>query len=329
MTKGQSKGFWWILGTVTILPIVGLFVFLFFVEDRPEKEALFHPRVRHSRTVQDSQGTLVKIPAGLPGRIVSLSPVNTQLLAAVNVQLQLPTEKGVSRTRILEESGRATDSGRVLALKPDLVLAEGGQEAIVGELRRLDPQLPVLVLDARSRNGVNSSLHAVCEALNCREKAGNIVRISENQRRSTAQKLRGAEPRSVLIVRDGEWPIVAGRGNFLQEIIEEAKGSNVVLAEEAWSGVGWDQIEAWDPDVVIVPRSVMADSAFLERLKVRSSSGEEGRHVCAVENHLLDYNSPRWGSLLEPIARCLHPESMGTVSAGQEVPDAWNGNKYR
>ncbi len=183
-----------------------------------------------------------------------------RVVAVPDYAEDLPEAAGKPRT-----GGFSPDLERVVALAPDLVVVsrDGTDRAAYEKLRSLG--LPVAVTTARSLSGVLTDIRTVAEAIGEREAGESLVarlsvRIAAAERRGAARP--EPRPRAVVVI----WPdppVVAGSASFLGDLLLRAGLANVVPPEAGeWPRVTFETLSAWNPDLVVRPRTRENDAAF-------------------------------------------------------------------
>ncbi len=253
-------------------------------------------------------------PFHSPHRIVALAPSAAEILFALgaddrviavpDLAADLPGAAGKIRT-----GGFVPDLERVVALRPDLVIAsrDGTDRAAYEKLKSLG--LPVLATEARSLSGVLDDIRRVGEAIGERGAAHRLV-ASLSTRIEAAEKLaasrQGERPR-VLVVIWPDPPVVAGPATFIGDLLVRARLVNVVPEKAGeWPRVSFETLAAWNPDLVVRPQTPENDAAF------GRAFGGEGRwrlvpavrdgHVVAIPGSLLERPGPRLVDALECLA---------------------------
>lgn len=215
-----------------------------------------------ARELKDATGTVVQVPDH-PHRIVTLAP-SVGELAAEFLETDLDRIVGVAESTDYPPALKSTESvgpyqrfnlERVIALKPDLVLAtlQGNSKDQVLHLRELGA--PVFVMNTATFEDVGEALRQAAILL------GDGTRgaaVSERFTKSLAEirargKVRAAHPLRVLIQLDEQPLVVAGGPSFLSEALKIVGAENVY--EDAKTGYPRPSIEdvlRRNPDFVLV-----------------------------------------------------------------------------
>ncbi len=187
-----------------------------------------------------------------PRRVVSLVPSLTDVVLALGEGDRLV---GVTR---FDDDPRVSSLPRVggyldldleavVRLRPDLVLAFDGaaEQPAIAALRRTG--LRVLALRADSLSEVERAADVVAEALGRPEGARKLRDSLEGLR----EQVPPGGPVSVAVAVGWKPLVLAGRGSYLEPLIEAAGGRNVVTSSLAWPTSSVEELVARAPSVVI------------------------------------------------------------------------------
>ena len=277
-------------------------------------------------TVTDAIGSAVTVQ-GIPQRIVSLIPSNTELVFAVGAGSSVV---GVTNycdfppeARAIEKIGDLTAMSleKIVALDPDLVLAsKGNSKELVYSLKALG--VPVFILDPQTIEEILDDVGTV-GALVGREEAARELLDGYRQRLATVADRIGdlseGERPTVFVgspFRDENW--TPGPETYTSAVIRRAGGRNVAddLAPRTWAVYNLENIVSKDPQVLLSTLGEGQDpeeatQRFLERAKALKGwrdldAVRNGRVVLIPENWLLR-PAPRLFDAIETLAGALHP----------------------
>jgi len=285
-------------------------------------------------------------------RIVSLLPAATEMAVALGLGdalvgrshecdhppevMRLPVltapridASGSSRA-IHDQVERATamftlDAVQLAALRPDVILTQAACDVcavaeadVAAAARTLDPPPRVVSLSSTTLAGVFADILAVGAAAGRLAKAREVVARLQARCDSVACRTRAlapaaGQPRVAMI----EWldpPMAAG--NWVPEMVRLAGGDDVLgHAGEHSHWIGWDDVAAADPDVVVlVPCGFTLDRVLAEaasaavRPHLESLRAFSQDRVWAVDgHHLFNRPGPRLVDSLEVLAEIVHP----------------------
>ena len=250
--------------------------------------------------------------AGGAQRIVTLAPNLTEIVFALGAGDRLV---GVSEYSDYPEAARAiprvggleVDPEKVAALSPDLVLAiaEGSGRGAVGALEAAG--VPVVVVPSGSLDAVLEAIRIVGQRLG--REAESQALVDELCRKRAAVRARAAaskRPRALLLV----WPDppqAAGAGTFLDDVLREAGGDNVVAQRRGWPMLSKEYLATEDVDVLVVPDSAETRPAYERAFSTGPlSRGPIARaRVVRLDEAALTRPGPRVFDMLERLSQSL------------------------
>lgn len=272
--------------------------------------------------------TRVLAEAATPKRIVSLAPSFDETLIELGLQDRIV---GVTTSSdYLDEVKRAERVGlwvkpnieKIIALKPDLVLATGfaGQQSAVKKLSALG--LRAVVLDeTQGMDDIFAKTKQIGNILGAGGKAEALLdrmrKVVEEAKRKTA----ALPSRPRVYVETGCAPLfTCGKGSFINDLVEIAGGRNIAgEINQAFPRISSEFILSKNPEVIILP--YMGRNFGKEALKQRKgwekiSAVKTGRVYDDIGSHVITIPSPRlilYG--LPELLKRIHPEIMeGTES---------------
>ena len=271
-------------------------------------------------TRTDGLSRSVKL-AGLPRRIVSLAPSNTEILFALGAGMQVVGRDSFSdfpaEAKSVKDIGGSMgkyDTEAILALKPDLVLAgEINTPELVKSLESLG--LTVYYLpNPTSLEGMYANLETVgqltghsseattlIDSLKRRVAAVDASVVPLNSRPSVYYELDATDPTK---------PYTAGPGTFVDLLIARAGGVNVGQSlTSAWAQISLEELLVQNPYMI-----VLGDSAYgvtADSLKQRAGwsglAALQNGQVYPFDDNLVSRPGPRLVDGLEALAKLLHP----------------------
>jgi iron complex transport system substrate-binding protein len=273
-------------------------------------------------TFTDDLGRVVSLPAPAQS-IVSMAPSNTEVLFAVGAGSQVvgrdlfsdyPTE-AVSVQDIGGSWGEYNLEA-ILALQPDLVLAQGGgfnPPELIASLEDLGLTVFVLpnptTLEEMYANletvgaltGHSSEAAALVESLTARVAAVDAAILPISYQPSVYYELDASNPAS---------PYTAGAGTFVDQLISRAGGYNIGSALEGlWTPISMEDLLVADPTIIL-----LGDAAYGETPeKVSARPGWDALiaiqngQVFAFDDNLVSRPGPRLVDGLEALVEILHP----------------------
>ena len=277
-------------------------------------------------TVTDARGAEVTID-GVPERIVSLAPSNTEIVCALHACDRLvgvtdfddyPPEVADVPDVVVSAQ---VDVERVVDAEPDLVLAAGNEltpSSVITQLEGLG--LTVIVLYPESFDEVTDDIELLGGVLDAADAAASLVAGMRQRVGDITAAVEGLDrPRTLYEVYYAEGvTYTAGEGSFLASLIELAGGEPVI--GDAQGTLPAEQLVAADPQLVLLGTasydpSLATPAAALEAVRARPGWSElSAAHDAAVLPYLDDIVTTRPGPRivdgLEALARAIHPEAF-------------------
>lgn len=274
---------------------------------------------------KDAIGTTIAIPASAPQRIISETPADSEILAALGVDSRViavdfftdyPADLA-AKPKITDGQTFNLNDEAILGDKPDLLLGYGGyfksdeQKLAANHIPVVDLPLVTSLADSLTElKLVGQLVHADAKA--------STVASGLQQRISTVEgKVRGAKPVSVYI-EDGTYNgqySTFGKGSYGDELISDAGGTNIFASNADSGGYPYVSAEAIinaNPQVIVLtegtqfggdPKTVAARPGWSVIAAVQSN------RVYAVNSD--DFSRPdavRLVAALEDLAKVLHPD---------------------
>ncbi len=285
-------------------------------------------------TVTDDYGEIVTI-RGIPQRIVSLAPSNTEILYALGLE-----DRIVGVTDYCNYPPETSDKPKVggystiniekvLAANPDLIFAAtGNTEDVVNRLRMIG--MTVVTLNPLTVDDVLRDTELAGTATGQEEQARTCVEELQARIVAVTDKTEAQEEKpsvAHVVWYDPIW--VSGNGTFQNEVITMAGGTNALGSVEGWGIVGLEEFITTNPEYIIVSsgtgmgdegRDVVYDYFMNEPRMQRLDAVRDG-HVYVVDADIISRGSPRIVDALEEVAAILHPDlfETGTPTATPAV----------
>ena len=268
----------------------------------------------------DGLGEKVKIEKE-PERLVSLIPSNTEIAYALGLGDRVA---GVSdfdnypeETKEKEKIGGVEfNTEKIIALKPDLVLAHASTAASVKDgLRQIkESGIDVLIVnDAQSFKEVYKSIAMIGRATGREDEADSIISDMKSSLEAIAEKAAAATEEKTVFAEVEPEPAIytTGKGTFMDEMLTLIHARNAAGNEEGWAKMSEESIIAMNPDVIITTYGDYVKDApaqVLKRKGWKSVSAVKNRHVYDVDPDLVTRSGPRLAEGVEELAKAVYPE---------------------
>ncbi|MBE3596656.1 MAG: ABC transporter substrate-binding protein [Hydrogenibacillus sp.] len=268
----------------------------------------------------DATGTTVELERP-PERIVTLLPSLTETVAALGGLSRLV---GVTAndnyppevTKLPKVGDMTVDAERVLALRPDLVLAgRHHAEGVVPKLRAFG--VPAFVVDdqAKSLEDVFASIGVVAELLgeSARGKALAFDLKAKVERLKAEVAEIPAEARRSAFVALSPPPelYTAGGDTFIGAVLETAGVQNVAGKAGGWPLWSAEDVVAQDPAVILIvgpSDDATARQSWLSYPGLSALQAVREGRVAVVDADRLSRPGPRIVEALYEVAHAVYPE---------------------
>lgn len=270
-------------------------------------------------TITDDLGREVTVEKA-PRRIVSLAPVNTEILFALGLG-----DRVVGVTKFCDYPAEAREKPKIggfsnpsveliTAQRPDLVLGTKMHKNLVNQLEKAG--LVVVVLEAERLEDVLKNITIVGKITGSVQEAEQIVSNMQERIDVLTAKLKeisGEQKPTVYFEIWPDPPTTGGAGSFLDSLINAAGGKNVAGdIQKDWVTLNPEVLIEKSPDVIIFSHhgsSGQTVEEFKERKGWEQVAAIKAGRVYLIENpDLVEIPGPRVIKGLEIMARYIHPE---------------------
>ncbi|MCP3921206.1 MAG: cobalamin-binding protein [Desulfobacterales bacterium] len=271
----------------------------------------------NGKTLKDITGRTVIFPDN-PQRVVSLAPSITEIIYALNQERRIcgatifsdyPKE-ALKHPRV--GSYVKPNLERILALKPDCVIAIKDGNPKVTVKRLIDLGIPVFVTSPKDLTSVMEAVNKIGKLLNAENIAKKIT--TEMKRRiervESVVKKAGVKPK--VFFQIGIAPIVSiGNDSFIHELITKSGGINISAKFKGYPRFTKEDVIAFSPEVFII--TSMARNEVFENVKRKwsmwkSMPAVKNNKMYIIDSNVLDRPTPRMVEGLEKLAEIIHPE---------------------
>lgn len=311
-----------ILVLVIIVGVTGVLAWQQF--HQPEK-AIAGPM-----SVIDDLGRNVTITEYPPKRIVSLAPSCTEILFALGLgdkvvgvdafsdyPLEVQERVRSGNLTVVGSFGAAFNVEKIMSLEPDLILATGGIQRLIGIIEELEGLgLPVVTLYPIKLEGVLADISLVGKIAGEEERAEELVLNMTEKIQEIAAKMQNVPKPRVYIeyfFDGGYWSY--GSGSFANELVSMAGGVNVFAGFAGqYLSTSTEEVLKANPEIIIIARGSMAEACGLspEVIKDRPGWNEtyavQNDHICQINEDIVSREGPRIVEGLEELAKIIHPE---------------------
>lgn len=258
---------------------------------------------------------------GVPQRIISMAPSNTEILFAIGAGAQVVGRDTLSD--FPEEAKRVTDIGStfealntelIVSLKPDLVLAaEINTPEQVKQLEDLGLTVYYMKNPATLEE-MYGKLELVAQMTGHKEEAAALIESLKARVAAVDEKIAPISSRpGVFYEMDGtdpSKPYTAGNGTFINQLIDRAGGHNIASDLKGYPQLSLEQVVAADPAFIILgdARYGVTPESIAERPGWENLSAVQNGQVVPFNDDLVSRPGPRLVDALEELAKLLRPE---------------------
>lgn len=255
--------------------------------------------------------------AGIPTRIVSLSPSTTETLFVIGAGSQL-----VGRSRYcdwpptvtaLPSIGGYIDPNfeAILGLQPDLVTGARGPSGPSLSERLEARGIKTYLPKTESFSEIDAMILGLGERTgHVREAKAKVAELALQI--AAIERAVASQPRPRVLLIFGLSPVsAAGPGSFADEMIQRAGGTNAVTDGGSYPTLGMEHILTLDPDVVV--NAFMGESEGRQQLTKSTPGWARLRAVASdrvvpIGDESVLRPGPRIGDGVSTLARAIHPE---------------------
>jgi iron complex transport system substrate-binding protein len=271
-------------------------------------------------TLTDGLGREVKLAAPAQ-RVISIAPSNTEILFAIGAGEQVIGRDNLSDYPVaavnVADIGSAFETLNtelIVSMKPDLILAT---EVNTPEQVKALEALGLTVYSLKNPitlEDMYANLEIVAQLTGRKKEAAALVESLKARVKAVDEKIAPLSSRfSVLYEIDGTdpaKPYTAGKGTFINLLIERAGGTNIAADLEGYPQLSLEQVVAADPAFIILgdaaygvtPESVAARPGW------ENLSAVKNNQVLVFDDNLASRPGPRLVDGLEALAMLLRPE---------------------
>jgi iron complex transport system substrate-binding protein len=270
----------------------------------------------------DGMGRTVTLD-GPAQRIISLTPVDTEILFAIGAGSQVlgvdqysDYPEAVKQLKVVGTGVDKPDTELILSLKPDLILATG--IVPVEKVKALeDLGLKVFTVATPTNfDGMYDSLRTVAKLSGHTPETETLIASLQKRVKAVTDKVGTPATQPLVFYEldgsDPSAPWTSGPGTFMDNLIRAAGGRNLGADLKAdWVQISSEEIIRLNPDFIL-----LGDFTFggMTPDMVKARSGWSGitavkqNQVFTIDDNIVSRPGPRLVDGLETIAKTLHPD---------------------
>ncbi len=264
----------------------------------------------------DDLGRTVQIN-GIPQRIISLSPSNTEIVYALGLEDRLIgvttycnyPPAALDKPKVSEFS--KVDLEKVVSLNPDLILADNiHKKDVIPAFEKLG--IPVLGLAAPNLDSLLADIDLIGRVTGKKAEAAALVEALDRRIIDVKQQTASAAKPRVFFVtwHDPLWTV--GHGSMIDDLIVKAGGVNIAADLEANATINLETAIERNPEIIVVLSSMGDQAVSYQFLKneprFQATDALKNNRVYQVNTDIFGRTTPRTIDALEQMAQIIHPE---------------------
>jgi len=273
----------------------------------------------------DAYGTPIAFPKSAPQRIISLVPSTSEILGALNLASRVvgvdyyttyPADL-TKRPRISNASG-TFNTEQIVALKPDLILSDGGATA------KSDTQLKALGLNVVDLPAANfdqaiQQIAVVGRLTFTQDAATKLTNQLQQQISQIKAAVAGTPAPKVMLEVDDSTagkPYVFGGGSFGDQLLQDANAINIFHANTSNGGypqVTDEAVISANPSYIILTEDPLyggQPATVYKRPNWGNIAAVKNKYVYHVNTNLMQHPSQRLVEGLRCVAHLVHPDKF-------------------
>jgi iron complex transport system substrate-binding protein len=281
------------------------------------------------REVTDEVGRTIRVPQAIH-RIVSLAPSITETLYTLGLQDELVGDTEYCDfppdARLKPKVGGAINPSleAIAALHPDVVLVTKSLNRMDTVRALADLGIPSYATDPHTVAEILASTRRLADLLGVSDSGATVTQGLERRLETTRQRVVAFPAKRVLFV---VWPqplISVGKGTFLADALVQAGGVSIIDSAQEWPQLSLEAVVHEQPDFLIFAESHSSDAptdlnALLALPGWRIMEAAKNHRVALVSD-AINRPAPRIVSVIEDLARKLHPEAFGDAPGMSKKP---------
>jgi len=255
-------------------------------------------------------------------RIISLAPAITEIIYALGLEDKLVAVSSAcdypEAALNKEDIGRIDEPNleKIISLEPDLVIAESVSK-IEGLKRLTELGIKNIGFKPGSIDDTIDMIDDISYLISAQSAGSELTAEMEKEhqrlKKIVAKKLENSERRRVFYEIWSDPLYTAGRGTFIDSLIEAAGGYNVGReAQGSWPTYNMESLIAADPEIYISSQHSSLQDLTIEKLKqkkiLREISAFKNDRLYLVNQDLVNRPSPRIIEGYKELIKAIFPE---------------------
>ncbi|MDI6601589.1 MAG: ABC transporter substrate-binding protein [Thermoanaerobacteraceae bacterium] len=264
-------------------------------------------------TITDFMGRQITIEKE-PQRIVTLAPSNTEILYELGLDDKIV---GVSEyddfpPQVNEKpklGGFSTPNiEAVIDVEPDIVIV-GSSFGEENAKKLEEAGIPVIVTAPESFEDIYTSYEMIGRITGAGEKANEIVQNIKDGVSEVQKKIEGKEkPKVYFVVSMGQSNYTAGKGTFIDAVINIAGGENVASDVEGWKDYSLEKLVEHDPDIIVASKHAGEVDKLADSPGYKETKAAKNGKIFIIDDNIIVRPTSRILEGINEMAKIIHPE---------------------
>jgi iron complex transport system substrate-binding protein len=292
------------------------------------------PTVATTKTIVDSDGTTVVIPAN-PTKIAALRAPHIELLCALGAEKKISmvdsaTQKGNSFGAFpaaawpdLQKLPTADVNGSIsmeelIKNNPDVIIQGGTSRAqIIADIRK-QTTIPLVAVHLETFDKYMNDVRILAQVVNAEARGEELVKIFQDELDFVAGKVKDVPEGQKVRTFYGVFDVyhAYGANNFEDSQIKAGGGVNVAADTTGWAPeVSAEQLITWDPEVIIIGHygSDYKLDTVMNDPKLADISAVKNKRVYLLPDPDWEFMSPSALFGVEWVGSVLYPDKFKDV----------------
>jgi iron complex transport system substrate-binding protein len=274
-----------------------------------------------STVITDQLGQTITLTTTNPQRIISLAPSNTEILYALGLGDRIvgvtDFDNYPPEVKNKPSVGGYTNPNieKIIAMQPDLILGTEAQS--VNTYQQLESKgLTVVALSPKTLDDVLASITLVGKITGKDKEAAQLTASMQKRIKAvtdrTSKLSPDTKPRVFYIIWNDPL-MTAGKGTFIDELINKAGGINIAGNLESYPTISLENVLTDNPQVIIAGAGMGEGEDLPYKYattepRLQGTDARKNNRVYSVNTDIVGRPGPRIVDALEDFLTDIHPE---------------------
>ena len=178
-------------------------------------------------------------------------------------------------------------------------------------LDQLEQIAPVIIIDPQNLEGIYKAIEMLGLAVNREEYAKSVITEMKAKVSYITSLVQDKPKVNVFYIVWNNPLMTAGKGTFINDLIQLAGGENIFSDVQGWATVSIEEVLARNPDVIILtPHCGYTPEDLCNTELARTNAVKNGKVVVIQDDNIIVRPGPRIIYGLEELAKFIHPEAF-------------------